>query len=119
MKYFRWLAATMLMCAAVAHAHHSAAAFDRSKPYEMNGTVKSFNWANPHAWIYVDVPNGKGGSDTYELEGPGLNSMARNGWNGRTLKTGDKVKIVVAPYRDGSKRGEFMAVFKDGKQLKF
>lgn len=102
-----------------AGAHHSAAAFDRSKPYTMTGTVTRFNWANPHAWIYVSVPDGKGGEDTYELEGPGLNGMARAGWNGRTLKPGDKIKVVVAPYRDGSKRGEFMAIFKDGKQLKF
>ena len=39
-------------------AHHSAAIFDRSTPYTMRGTVTRFNWANPHAWIYVDVPNG-------------------------------------------------------------
>jgi hypothetical protein len=110
---------TSWLLAAVSGAHHSAAIFDRSKPYTMRGTVTKFNWANPHAWIYVDVPNGKGGADNYELEGPGLTSMGRNGWNGRTLQKGDKVKIVVAPYRDGSKRGEFMAVFKDGKQLKF
>jgi hypothetical protein len=100
-------------------AHHSAAIFDRSKPYTMQGTVTRFNWANPHAWIYVDVPDGKGGADNYELEGPGLNGMARQGWTGKTLKKGDKVKVVVAPYRDGTKRGEFMAIFKDGKQLKF
>ncbi|MFT3905131.1 MAG: DUF6152 family protein [Steroidobacteraceae bacterium] len=102
-----------------ATAHHSASAFDRSKPYSMTGTVKKFIWANPHAWIHVDVPDGKGGSDTYELEGPGLNSMARSGWTGRTLRPGDKIKVVVAPYRDGTKRGEFMAIFKDGQQLKF
>lgn len=102
-----------------AMAHHSASAFDRSKPYSMNGTVKKFVWANPHAWIYVDVPNDQGSADTYELEGPGLNSMTRSGWTGRTLRPGDKIKVVVAPYRDGSKRGEFMAIFKDGQQLKF
>jgi hypothetical protein len=45
--------------------------------------------------------------------------MARSGWTGHTLRPGDKIKVVVAPYRDGSKRGEFMAIFKDGQQLKF
>ena len=108
-----------MLFASVAAAHHSAAAFDRSKPYTMNGTVKKFQWANPHAWIYVDVPDANGQVSTYELEGPGISGMAKNGWTGRTLRPGDKVKIVVAPYRDGSKRGEFMAVFKDGRQLKF
>jgi hypothetical protein len=91
---FGWLAAV-----GIASAHHSAAAFDRSKPYTMIGTVKRFNWANPHAWIYVDVPDAMGDVST--------------------LRPGDKIKVVVAPYRDGTKRGEFMAIFKDGKQLKF
>ena len=113
------LALLALIFGLTASAHHSAAAFDRSKPYEMTGTVHSFLWANPHAWISVDVPDGKGGSDTYELEGPGLNGMARSGLTGHTLRPGDKIKVVVAPYRDGSKRGEFMAIFKDGQQLKF
>jgi len=34
--------------------------------------------------------------------------MMRSGWNGKTLHTGDKVRVLVAPYKDGSKRGEFM-----------
>jgi Family of unknown function (DUF6152) len=119
MKFTASPAALALLWCVQATAHHSAAAFDRSKPYEMTGTVHSFVWANPHAWISVDVPDGKGGSDTYELEGPGLNAMSRSGWTGHTLRPGDKIKVVVAPYRDGSKRGEFMAIFKDGQQLKF
>jgi hypothetical protein len=121
-RYFGFIGRTLVGTILVANsclAHHSAAIFDRSKPYTMQGTVTRFNWANPHAWIYVDVPDGKGGADNYELEGPGLNGMARQGWTGKTLRKGDKVKIVVAPYRDGTKRGEFMAIFKDGKQLKF
>lgn len=119
MKISLTLAVLSLSWCLGADAHHSAAAFDRSKPYEMTGTVRKFLWANPHAWITVDVPDGKGGSDSYELEGPGLNGMSRSGWTGHTLRPGDKIKVVVAPYRDGSKRGEFMAIFKDGQQLKF
>jgi hypothetical protein len=118
--------ATIALCSAgiglvpLAHAHHSAAAFDRQHPYTMSGTIKEFLWSNPHIWMKVLVPNGKGGSDEYELEGPGVSALARNGWNSKSLKSGDTVRLLVAPYRDGSKRGEFMALWKaDGTQMKF
>ena len=45
-----------------AFSHHAfAAEFDREKPINLIGTVTEMKWANPHAWIYVDVedPNGE------------------------------------------------------------
>ena len=41
-------------------AHHSPAAFDRTKEVTLVGTVKEFRWQNPHTWIEVNVPDGKG-----------------------------------------------------------
>ena len=42
-------------------AHHSVAAFDRANPATLSGTVKQFKYTNPHTWIYLMVPDGKGG----------------------------------------------------------
>lgn len=101
-------------------AHHSAAAFDRSKPISVTGTLKSFEWANPHTWITLVVPDGKGGSEDWRLEGPSVSILARNGWKKDSIATGDKLRLVVAPNRDGSKGGEFLVVKKtDGTTLKF
>src|SRR6187431_918101 len=37
-------------------AHHSfAAEFDAAKPFTLTGAVTKVVWANPHAWLYVDV----------------------------------------------------------------
>ncbi|MFT3905460.1 MAG: DUF6152 family protein [Steroidobacteraceae bacterium] len=118
-KFAAACAAIGLLGASAAGAHHSASAFDRTKSFSMTGTIKQFLWTNPHTWITIDVPNGKGANDSWVLEGPPLNMMVRNGWNGKTLVPGDKVRLLVAPYKDGSKRGEFMVVFKNGEQLKF
>ncbi len=66
-------AVLFVMTAAMpAYAHHSAAAFDREHPYTMVGTIKEMNWANPHIWITVLVPDDNGGMDEYSLEGPGV-----------------------------------------------
>jgi hypothetical protein len=101
-----------------AQAHHSSSAFDRAHPVSMTGVVKRFVWSNPHTWIYVEVPNGRGASNEWEIEGPPLSMLVRKGWNGKTLKPGDKVRLTVALYRDGSKRGEFTVVHDaNGKEL--
>lgn len=119
MKRFM-LAATLASCFVPAAAHHSAAAFDRSKPFILKGVIKAWEWANPHIWVKIDVPDGKGGYTHFLLEGPSATGMARNGASSHSYNTGDQGKFLVAPYRDGSNRGEFLAAWTaDGTQLKF
>ena len=36
-------------------AHHSATMFDSTKVKELSGTVKEFQWKNPHVWIQLNV----------------------------------------------------------------
>ena len=38
-----------------AAAHHSFAMFDALKIVQLEGTVKEFQWTNPHAWIVLNV----------------------------------------------------------------
>jgi len=109
----KWLAGTAALAAGLASsaaAHHSVARFDRSNPIAVTGTVKQFIWSNPHTWIYVMVPNGKGGTDEWDLEGPAVNGLARGGWKIDTLKPGMKVRLKVSPRRDGQIGGEFTSV---------
>ena len=42
--------------------------FDRTKNVTLVGTVKQFKWANPHSWIELEVPNAKGGVDSWNIE---------------------------------------------------
>ena len=41
-------------------AHHSGNMFDREQTVELTGTVREFQWANPHIWIQVLVPDESG-----------------------------------------------------------
>jgi Family of unknown function (DUF6152) len=56
----------------LALAHHSTAMFDMDKPTTIKGTVKTFEWANPHVYLHLDVVNAEG-----KLE----ESVARNRTN--------------------------------------
>jgi len=96
--------------AAPAGAHHSVASFDRSKPEVVSGTVKSWTWSNPHCWLVLTVPDGKGGTQTWNFEGISATGFAREGYGINTLKSGETIRMLFAPRRDGAIGGEFLKV---------
>lgn len=102
-------------------AHHSLAMFDLAKPVSLNGTVTEFQWTNPHAYIYVEVPPGEPLAGVWELLLNSPNNLKRaGGWNSKILKPGDKVTVIAYPLRDTSnkKGGLFNSVtLPDGKVL--
>src|SRR5215470_1658837 len=100
-----------------AFAHHSFAAFDITTQKTVTGTVNKVDWTNPHIWLWIDVPNDKGGADTYGFEGMSPNFLARRGWTRTSLKAGDKITINFRPMKDGSKGGMFMTGQTNGKML--
>jgi hypothetical protein len=113
------LAAAMLTAVSVS-AHHSFAPFNMQGEKTLVGTVKEFQWTNPHTWIWLDVPNDKGGVDRWGVEGMSPNYLGRRGWSRTTFKPGDKATIVVHPARDGSPGGIFVrATLANGRQLTF
>ena len=93
-----------------AGAHHSTAMFDFAKTVEIKGTIKEFQWTNPHTWTKVDVEGGGAATVEYGLEGMSPNYLTRNGWSKRTLKTGDKVVLQVHPLKDGRPGGFMVSV---------
>jgi hypothetical protein len=114
------LAAAVLTAGASAAAHHSFAPFNTDTEKTITGTVNRFEWTNPHTWVWIDVPDEKGGVVTWGGEGMSPNYLARRGWTKNTFKPGEKVTIVVRPMRDGSPGGMFVrATLADGTPLTF
>jgi uncharacterized protein DUF6152 len=112
------LCALVLGAGATASAHHSFAPFDLTQEKTISGTVSRFEWTNPHSWIWVDVPNEKGGVDSWAVEGMSPNYLARRGWSKTTIKPGDKITIAVRPLRSGENGGMFVrATLADGRVL--
>jgi hypothetical protein len=99
-----------------ASAHHSGVEFDNSKVVELNGTIKEFQFKNPHTWIQVLVPDGKGGNVEWSLEWGSPNTLGRDGYRPSTFPPGAKVTVRLNPMRNGSPGGMFLgAKFQDGK----
>jgi uncharacterized protein DUF6152 len=102
-----------------AFAHHSRSMFDQTKQVTLVGTVKEFQWTNPHCWIQVLVPdpsNPDAEPVEWGVEMGAPVEVMRKGWKPGSLKPGDKVTIVVSPLRDGQHGGLVVSVTgPDGK----
>jgi hypothetical protein len=102
-----------------ASAHHSTGMFDQARTVKLVGTVKQFQWTNPHSWIQLDVTNEAGVKEEWSIEGNSPNQLIRLGWKPGTLKAGDTVTLLVKPMRDGAKGGMFVEItLADGTVLK-
>ena len=99
-------------------AHHSTAMFDRSRTVTVEGTVKRFQFTNPHSWVHLTVPDSNGQPMEWALEMGGPQSLMRQGWTPKTLTAGMKVKAVLHPLREGKIGGQFLSItLPDGKTL--
>lgn len=107
-----------LLAPPAATAHHSFAMFDHVNRITLAGTVTRFEWTNPHVYIELDVPDGKGGAKHYSIECASVNVLMRTGWKFTDVHKGDKVKLLVNPLKDGSAGGMLeTATFADGRTL--
>jgi hypothetical protein len=82
--------------------------FDRTKTITLRGTVKQFQWTNPHCFIQVLVPSANGVVEwSVEMNSPG--ASYREGWRPGTVKAGDEVTVVINPTRDGALGGRLVS----------
>ena len=101
-----------------ASAHHSFAMFDNKQEMTLNGTVKELQWTNPHIWVQVMAKDPATGKDVeWSIEGSSPNNLARKGWSRNSLKTGDKVVLVIHPLKNGDNGGSLVKVTVNGQTL--
>ena len=103
---------------AVALAHHSDAMFDRDQQLELQGTVKEFQFTNPHTWLQVEVVNKDGISEEWSLEWGSPNQLGRQGIRPSSFPVNARITVRTNPMRDGSAGGAFIgAKLPDGKVI--
>lgn len=108
----------LAMYVAPAFAHHSFAMFDAQKSMTVEGTVKEFQWTNPHSWIVIMVENQDGIEEQWAIELGSPGGLARGGWRPTTLTPGMQVTATFHPLKDGENGGQFMAVkLPDGSMM--
>jgi hypothetical protein len=107
----------LLFMVAAAQAHHAFSMFDMTKTLTLMGTVKEFQWNNPHSFIQLLVPV-DGAMQEWSIEMGSPMNLMRIGWKPTSLRAGDKVTVVIHPAREVTNSGSFISgMASDGKRL--
>jgi len=114
---FAIITASLGLAVSVA-AHHSGAGFNSDKVIELTGTIKEFQFTNPHTWIQMFVEGDKGARVEWSIEWGSPNSLGRQGIRPSTFPPGAKVTVRLRPMVNGAPAGGFVgAKFPDGKTV--
>jgi len=114
------LCATVVLGVSVmpASGHHSGAMFDGAKEVVLVGTIKEFQYTNPHSWIQILVPSSGGGEVEWSIETGAPIVLLRAGIKSNALRPGEKVTLRAHPLKDGGAGGNLIDVRKaDGTVL--
>ena len=99
-----------------AAAHHSLSIYDRGQSKTVEGVVKEFRFANPHARIILLVASADGTMKEWDFEGGSVRRLTERGVSVNTIAKGDRITVSFNPMRDGSARGLFVGFkTRDGK----
>ena len=100
-------------------AHHGASRWDVDAWGTVTGTVKEFDWQNPHPLLLLEVKNDKGDPETWAVEFHPPNVMSRGvGWSHNTFKPGDQVTVEASRAKDGCTTANARSVkLPDGRRV--
>jgi hypothetical protein len=98
-----FVAASLFVFSGHAFAHHGGSAYDTSHPLTVTGTVKEFQFIQPHPLITHEVKDDQGAVTEWSVEMTAPNHLVHYGWNGHKLKPGDQITVVGLPSKNGLK----------------
>jgi hypothetical protein len=108
-----FIAAALFATVLPAAAHHSDAMFDNAKEVTLNGTVKEFQYTNPHSWIQLTVAENEGATPVeWSIETAAPIVLLRAGIKWNALRPGDKVTVRAHPLKSGKAGGSLIDVKK-------
>jgi hypothetical protein len=118
-RIFALAAVVAASSAAPVFAHHSFSMFDQDKTVTLKGTVKAFEWSNPHAWIRLMVLDPATNKQLeYAFEMGSVIRSTKDGWKSDMLRPGDVISVTMHPLKDGSRGGMYIAAeLPDGKKM--
>jgi len=101
-------------------AHHGGGTFSADRCFKFTGSVRQVAWANPHAWLYVNVDKGKGKTELWGFEFGSIAGLSRAGFRPKDFAVGTKVKVQAYANRDATKHTGSVSglVLPDGRDVR-
>ena len=87
-----------------------AAVYDEGRQVKLEGVVTRVEWANPRAYVFVDVrePGGQVANWAIEIGNP--LELEDRGWRRTAVRVGDGVAVEGVPARGDTKRARMMSL---------
>ncbi len=101
----------LLLLSNIALGHHSISPFDRESIQELEGTVSSVQWINPHIRLTIRV-----GDEEWEVEGDSPNAAERQGLTRESMQVGDEVRRAGWPSTLGRREVFLTNILIDGAE---
>ncbi|MBZ5645125.1 MAG: hypothetical protein LAO19_20385 [Acidobacteriia bacterium] len=95
--------ACALALAGPALAHHGGSAYDTTHMLTLTGTVKEFQFIQPHPLITLEAKDDQGVVTVWSVEMTAPNHLVHFGWSGKKLKPGDQITVTGSPSKNGLK----------------
>jgi hypothetical protein len=109
-KVFLVIAAMIALSqSSLATAHHSFAMWTRNIA-TVTGTVKEYQWGNPHVWIILVVAGADGKEVQWGFESAAPGALRRRGWKNTSMKPGDKITVSFHTGRNNEPLGSITKV---------
>jgi hypothetical protein len=109
------------MAGVTLQAHHSlAATYDIRKESELAGVVVKVAFTNPHGALHLEVKGPDGTKTVWVLTTGSANVLAGLGFDSKTVKAGDAVKVNIYGSRNGQPLGFMRRItLADKRQFEF
>ena len=106
----------VLLIAAQAGAHHSSIPwYDlQADQITVTGTVKDFQFINPHVYLILEVTTAGGALEEWKVESTSRNRLVRIGWTEDSIRPGQKVSATGFPAWEGNGVDSERIVVDDG-----
>jgi hypothetical protein len=101
----RFVLGALIAAGAVVHAQLPVPAlYDEWRRVTLDGVVTRVEWANPRAYVFVDVREASGVVVNWAIEIGNPLDLEQRGWSRTTVRTGDSVSVEAVPARDNAPR---------------
>ena len=92
-----------LLAASAAYAHHSFAKdYAEEKQISLEGDIVSFEYRNPHAWVFFTANDSNGVMRKFGAEWANPRRLQQQGVGATDLKAGDHIIISGSPSRSAA-----------------
>lgn len=98
-------------------AHHGTAGYDTKATVTLEGTVTDFQFVNPHCIISLMAKDAKGEDQKWQGELTSPNHLLRAGWNAKSVKPGDQIKLTGWQAANGAHSLRINKTVVNGKEL--